>query len=273
MSNFSFSPQCPTPGRACHDKKGKCTKEYLCCPQTLKMSSKLALYDRATNIKFIRIGSDYKNTYRFYELNLTSNNHATHDNYAQWVFFDQTLRDLFEMPNARFWQSIVNCLQNYGIAYAYVPLNATSVTANISALTVLTRQKSSFDDLYICYMVTRKEHRRRGLGTLILQQIVQRALDQQRTGIKHVTLHVNTLNTVALELYERCGWRCYQYLPTYLDPDPHHATNHAYALILHLEKVKNVTGLCRDTNAVDINPQDDRKSIENCHRVPAQLRE
>ncbi|CAF5131756.1 unnamed protein product, partial [Rotaria magnacalcarata] len=27
-------------------------------------------------------------------------------------------------------------------------------------------------------MVTRKEHRRRGLGTLILQQIVQRALDE-----------------------------------------------------------------------------------------------
>lgn len=237
------------------------------------MSPKRQLYDPATNIKFIRIGNDYNNAYRLYKLNLLSNNQIGNDNYARWVFFDEALRDLFEMPNAKFWHSIINCLHNSGIVYAFVPLNATSVTSNISALTILTKQKNSTDDLYICYMVTRKEHRRRGLGTQILQQIVNRALYERRNGIKHITLHVNTLNTVALELYEKCGWRCYQYLPTYLDPEPHHATNHAYALIFDLNIVKNVTGLCRNPNAIDMKLLDNKQSIENCHRVPAQLQQ
>ncbi|CAF0734992.1 unnamed protein product [Rotaria sp. Silwood1] len=271
VSTFTFSARCSTPGQSCYDKKGKCSTEHLCCPRTLKMSSKSQLYDRATNIKFIRIGNDYKNAYRLFELNLLSNNSIMYDSYQRWFFFEQTLRDLFEMPNARFWYAVMNCMHNYGIAYAFVPLNATSVTANISAMTILTRQKNSFDNLYICYMATRKENRRQGLGTSLLQQIVHRALDEQKNGIKYITLHVNTLNTIALEFYEKCGWRCYGYLPKYLDPEPHHATNHAYTLILNIDNVKNVTSLCRDPDAVDIKQSDNKQSIENCGRVPVQL--
>lgn len=230
------------------------------------MSSKPRLYDRVTNIKYVRIGNDYNQTYRLFELILLSNS----DNYARWVFFDETLRDLFEMPNARFWYSIKNCMVNHGIAYAFVPLNATSVTANISAMTILTRKNNSLDSIYVCYMATRKEHRRRGLGTRLLQQIVSRAIDEQQNGIKSITLHVNTLNTVALELYERCGWRCYEYLPRYLDYEPHHQTNHAYALRLHLDHVKNITGLCRDRNAVHVKSSENEQSIRNCQRQPVQ---
>jgi GNAT superfamily N-acetyltransferase len=234
------------------------------------MSSKSHLYDRVTNIKFVRIGDDYNHTYRLFELILLSNNHRNFDDYPRWLFFYATLRDLFEMPNARFWFSIKNCMENYGIAYAYVPLNATSVTANISSMAILTRKNNSLDSIYVCYMVTRKEHRRKGLGTRLLQQIVQRALDEQKNGIKQITLHVNTLNIIALELYEKCGWRCYAYLPGYLEPEPHHKTNHAYALILHLDNVKNVTGLCRDRNAIDIKLSDNEQSIRNCRREPVQ---
>src|SRR5438477_598405 len=98
------------------------------------MSSKSRLYDRVTNIKFTRIGDDYyNNTYRLFELNLLSHKYINYDDYARWVFFDDILRDLYEMPNARFWYSIKNCMLNYGISYVFVPLNATSVTANISA--------------------------------------------------------------------------------------------------------------------------------------------
>jgi GNAT superfamily N-acetyltransferase len=235
------------------------------------MSSKSRLYDRTTNIKFIRIGDDYINAYRLFELNLLSYKQINYDDHARWVFFDDTLRDLFQMPNARFWYPIKNCMENHGIAYAFVPLNATSVTANISAMTILTRKNNSMDSIYVCYMATRKEHRRRGLGTRLLQQIVHRALDEQKNGIQHVTMHVNTLNTVALELYERCGWRCYAYLPGYLEPELHHATNHAYALILYLNHVKNVTSLCRDPNAIDIKSSENEQSIKNCHREPAQF--
>jgi len=233
------------------------------------MSSKSRLYDRVTNIKFVRIGDDYNNTYRLFELILL-NNSINYQDHARWLFFDSTLRDLFEMPYARFWSSIKNCMENHGISYGFVPLNATSVTANISAMTILTRKTNSLDSMYICYMATRKEHRRRGLGTRLLQQIVYRALDEQQNGIKHIILHVNTLNIVALQLYEKCGWRCYAYLPGYLDFEPHHATNHAYALILHLDNVKNITGLCRDRNAIDISLSDNQQSIQNCRREPAE---
>ena len=235
------------------------------------MSSKARLYDQVTGVEFLRIGDDHKKTYRLYELKLSLNNAKNYNEHARWLFFVETLRKLFEMPYARFWFPLIDCMRNHGIAYAFVPLNATSVTSNISAMTVLTRKISSLNSIYVCYMSTKKEHRRQGLGTRILQQIVQRALDEQPNGITSVTMHVNTLNLVALELYERCGWRCYQYLPVFLDPEQHHATNHAYALILHLDNVKNVTGLCRDPNAIHINPSDNEQSIQNCYRVPVQL--
>lgn len=235
------------------------------------MSSKSRLFDRLTNIRFHRIGEDYNKTYRLYELNLISTKGIHDDNYDRWAFFDHTLRDLFEMPNARFWYSIKNCLENFGVTYAFVPLNATSVTANISAMAILTRRNTSMDSIYVCYMATRKEHRRRGLGTQLLQQIVQRALNERRNGITSITLNVNTLNTGAIQLYERCGWRCYEYLPGYLESDPHHATNHAYALMLRLENVRNVTGLCREVNAVEIDRFDDDESVKYCARQPVSI--
>ncbi len=235
------------------------------------MSSKSPLYDRLTNIRYDRVGDDYNNTYRLFELSLSTNKHSKDINHDRWAFFDHTLRDLFEMPNARFLFSIRNCMENHGISYAFVPLNATSVTANISAMTILTRKNHSMDGIYICYIATRKEHRRRGLATRLIQQIVHRALNEQSNGIRYITLNVNSLNTAALQLYERCGWRCYAYLPGFLDPEPHHATNHAYALILRLENVKNVTNLCRESNAVTIEPIDDEQSRKVCNRIPVQL--
>ena len=233
------------------------------------MSSKSKLYDQATNIQFLRIGDDYKNTYRLYQLNLLPS--ATYEYYGRWIFFDETLRDLFEMPDATFLYPARNCMENSGIAYAFVPLNATSVTTNISAMTILTQRNNSNNSIYICYMATKREHRRQGLATNLLKQVVQRALAEKQNEIRYLTMHVNTLNTAALELYEKCGWRCYQYLPGYLAREPHHSTNHAYGLILDLDKVKNVTGLCRDRDAVYIDHSDDEQSIQNCQRVPVKF--
>lgn len=217
---------------------------------------------------FQPVGEDFRDAYRLFKLSLLSDDQGYYHQHARWRFLDETLRDLFEMPNARFWNAIINCMQNQGLIYALVPLNATSVTANISAMTMLTRRKTSLESLYVCYMATRKEHRRRGLATRLLQQIVQGALDQQKNGVRNVIMHVNTLNLVALDLYERCGWRCYAYLHGYLDPDPHHVTNHAYALILQLDSVKNVTMLCREPTAVQSQPYDDEQSIRQCRRTP-----
>ncbi|UJR33775.1 hypothetical protein I4U23_021202 [Adineta vaga] len=271
VSTLSFTIHCSTPGRSCANKLGYCNEHYICCPRTLKMSSKSILYDRASNIKFIRIGNDYKDFYRFYEIDLLLTSNRSYDLHSRWLFFDETLRELFEMPKAKFWFSIINCLQNHGIAYAFIPNNATSVTLNVSAMTILTRKTTSLDSIYVCYMATRKEHRRQGLATRLLQQIVERSLIEQKNGIHYITMHVNTMNTVAVELYERCGWRCQTYLPFYLDPEPHHATNHAYLLRFRLNNLRNLTGLCRDRNAVHIESSDDEQSIRNCNRTPAHL--
>ena len=228
------------------------------------MSSEKHLVDRATGIVYTRIGDDFRNAYRLFELNLTSK----HDPETSWRFLDSTLRDLFEMPNATFWYSMITCLEQSGRVYAMVPLNTSSVTTTISAMIIVTQKLTDPDNFYICYVATKREHRRRGLATRLLQQIVQLALEERTAYTRSIIIHVNTLNVPALELYERCGWRCFTYLPEYLLRDPHHETNHAYALLLMLDDIKNVTSLCRDPNAVDIDPSSDEHSIEFCHRKP-----
>ena len=237
----------------------------------IRLWAKSRFVDRITDLNFTRIGEDRNDSYRLFELNPVSNERIYYKHHARWLFFDETLRDLFEMPHARFWYSIIDCMENHGLAYAVVSRNATSLTGNISAMTMLTRKNGSLDTLYVCYMATRKEHRRRGLATWLLHQVVQRAFDERQHGIRQIVMHVNTLNIGALQLYERCGWRCYAYLPLYLDPEPHHATNHAYVLRLRLDSVKNATALCRSADAVDISSFDDEQSVQQCHRVPARL--
>ena len=236
-----------------------------------RLSPKSRFVDRITDLRFTRIGDDQNDAYRLFELTPVSSEKIYYSNHARWLFFDETLRDLFEMPHARFWYAIINCMEDHGLVFAFVPRNATSVTANISAMTMLTRKNGSLDTLYVCYMATRREHRRRGLATRLLHQVVQRALDERQHGVRQIIMHVNTLNIGALQLYERCGWRCYAYLPFYLDPEPHHATNHAYALRLHLDWVKNATALCRSADAVDVPSYDTEQSVQQCHRVPAQF--
>lgn len=237
----------------------------------IRMSAKAVLYDRPSNMKFIRIGSDHKNAYRLFRLDLLANSSRYYDFHARWSFFDEALRDFFEMPQVQLWLPIIDCMQKSGVAYAFVPLNATSVTLNVSAMTIVSKKFNTLDHIYVCYMATKKEHRRQGLGTRLLQQIVQDGLKARQDGYKYVTMHVNTLNTVALELYERCGWRCFEYLPHYLAREPHHATNHAYALRLPLDAVRNATSLCRDPNAVVVDPSETEQSIRNCHRQPASM--
>lgn len=220
-------------------------------------------------MRFERIGEDFRDAYRLFELKWKLRKDDDFTSSTRWLFFDDTLRDLFEMPAAQFWHAIINCMENHGVAYALVPLNATSITTNVSAMAILSRKPESLDSMHVCYLATRKEHRRRGLGTRLLQETVRRALHEQQNGVRNVVIQVNTLNTVALELYERCGWRCFAYLPGYLNPDPHHLTNHAYSLVLPLNRVKDVSTLCRDPAAIEIEPTDNQMSIEKCQRIPA----
>jgi ribosomal protein S18 acetylase RimI-like enzyme len=232
------------------------------------MSSKRRFIDRSTGIVFQRTGNDYLGIYRLFELQLLSNRSIYYNHHARWLFFSQTLRDLFEMPDISFWDPVMNCMQNHGKAFVLVPLRATSITSEISALAISMRKPRSFDSLYVCYVATRREHRRLGLATRLLQRLVRHALDEQHRGIRTVIMHVNTLNIAALNLYERCGWRCYTYLPAYLTHEPHHATNHAFAMRLRLEHVRNVSELCRHANAIEIEPSDDEESQRTCHRTP-----
>lgn len=268
---MNITANCPVVGQICGNSKGKCSNEKLCCPRTIKMSTRSRFRDETTRTRFTRIGNDYNGTYRLYEITLLPNKPSFVDNQERWEFFDHTLRDLFEMPHANFFRPLKNCLQNHGITYVFVPLNATSIFGNISAMVVLTRKNTTDDNLYLCYIATRKEHRRRGLATRLLQQTVTRALNEQSKGIKHIILNANTLNEAVIRLYEICGWRCFEYLPGYLEPDPYHRTNNAYTFKLDLKNVKNANGLCQNANAVDILQLDNERSLNICNRLPVRL--
>lgn len=60
-----------------------------------------------------------------------------------------------------------------------------------------------FDELHINTLAVSPAHRRRGLATLLLREIMAEAA---REGARRATLEVRASNTAALELYARLGF-------------------------------------------------------------------
>ena len=59
------------------------------------------------------------------------------------------------------------------------------------------------DELHITVIAVDQEHRQRGLGTHLLQALLQRA---RQEGAAHATLEVSSHNPPALTLYRRAGF-------------------------------------------------------------------
>ena len=61
-----------------------------------------------------------------------------------------------------------------------------------------------FDELHINTLAVSQAHRRQGLATFLLQEVMAEAA---REGARRATLEVRESNTAALELYARLGFR------------------------------------------------------------------
>lgn len=60
------------------------------------------------------------------------------------------------------------------------------------------------DELHITLVAVHPERRRRGLGSLVLDDLLRRAHGE---GARHATLEVAAANAAAQALYSRCGFR------------------------------------------------------------------
>lgn len=61
----------------------------------------------------------------------------------------------------------------------------------------------SYDDVHITNIVTRKDKRNLGVGTKLLEYLIQLA---KKSNFEKLTLEVNELNNSAISLYEKFGF-------------------------------------------------------------------
>lgn len=163
---------------------------------------------------------------------------------------EEYLQKSFEISN----QSFPNVIQSCGTTMlAFFHRNASISLKNINAL-LLARLEAYDNSKYICYISVLREHRRKGLGTKLLNEMIKEAIQSKNT---RVSLHVNTENKNALSLYVRCGMRCIGYIPGYYFGDQTYPTQNAFAMTLQIKNVKNSTEVCQFENAVDIPPQEE----------------
>jgi ribosomal protein S18 acetylase RimI-like enzyme len=87
----------------------------------------------------------------------------------------------------------------------------------------LINNDSTQGGLYIMLFGVRKSNQSHGTGTYLLETIIQWA---RQTGYRYIHLHVHVDNYKAIGLYEKVGFRKYQYLPNFygnIQKDPPHA--------------------------------------------------
>lgn len=60
------------------------------------------------------------------------------------------------------------------------------------------------DEMHIVNVAVNKKARRRGLATMLIEEILERS---RATGVKYVYLEVRTTNLAAIRLYEKFGFR------------------------------------------------------------------
>ena len=131
--------------------------------------------------------------------------------------------------------------------------NTTVSAKNINAL-LLARLEAYDNSKYVCFLSVLAAHRQKGLGTKLLNEFVNEAIQAKNS---RVSLHVNTENTSALSLYLKCGMRCIEFISGYYFGDRTYATQNAYTMSLQLKNIKNSTTVCQSSSAVEISQQED----------------
>ena len=210
--------------------------------------------ESSTNIEYIHL-NDF-NDYRLYKLTQKSGSTAD-QRYTANKRIEKYLQESFETPE----RSYPDVIQFCGMTMlAFFARNATLSTENIHAL-LLARLEAYDNSQYICFLSVLKEHRERGLGTKLLNEMINEAI---RTKNSQVSLHVNTENTNAFSLYLKCGMRCISFIPNYYYGDRTYATQNAFTMILQLKNVKNSTSVCQSPSAIEISQQEEAMYKQKC---------
>lgn len=88
-----------------------------------------------------------------------------------------------------------------------------------------------FEEAQICNIAVLESHRRQGLGTQIVQSLLQCAREEH---CLFAELEVNTANTPAVELYKKCGFQVEGIRKNFYRKS-RYPTNDAYTMICRLE--------------------------------------
>lgn len=169
-----------------------------------------------------------------------------------WI--EKYLQESFNTPNRSYAYMILYCGTT---AFASFHRDASLTLEQISGL-LLARLEPDIDAFYICYLGVLERHRQRGLGTKLMQLLINEAIETERL---FVLLHVNTENHGAFSLYEKCGMRCINYTPNFYLGDDTYATQNAFTMILNLNNVKNSTSVCFSSLAVEI-PEEEKNIFQ-----------
>ena len=203
--------------------------------------------DQLTNIEFEYV-TKYDDYY-IYKLTLQANFTEQQLNRANELI-EKFLQESFETPDRSYAFAILYCGTT---TFASFHRDATLTLEHISGL-LLARVEAYDNSYYICFLSVLQQHRQRGVGTKLLQVMINEAMERKSS---RVTLHVNSENRGAISLYERCGMRCVDFLPNFYIGDDLFATQDAFAMVLQTNNVKNATAVCQSTTAVQISPEEE----------------
>ena len=212
------------------------------------------LIEPSTNLEYVYI-DDY-NDYRLYQLRYLYNSTFVHILTIN-RYLEIYLQISFETPD----RSYSNILQLCGTnILAFFARNTTPSIANIHGL-LLARLEAYDNSKYICYLSVLPEHRQKGLGTKLLNEMIVEAIREKNS---QVALHVNTENSNALSLYVKCGMRCFGVIPNYYYGDRTYATQNAFLMVLQLKNVRDFSAVCQNSTAVVISQEEEYLSKQKC---------
>ena len=213
------------------------------------------LTDPSTNVQYAPLG-DYGD-YSLYKLHVPSNSTFTQISRVN-TLLEKYLQESFDTPSRSYPNIIDFC--GTTILASFLRNNTRRSLENITGL-LLARLEAYDNSQYICYISVSSQHRQKGLGTKLMQEMINQAI---RTRNSRVTLHVNTANQSALSLYLRCGMRCVTSIPGFYFGDQTYATQNAFFMLVQLANVKNSTQVCQAAGAVEIPPQEEATYQQRC---------
>lgn len=208
----------------------------------------------STNTEYNYV-SDY-NGYRLYKLIRSYNSTRTQILTADKLI-NIFLQESFETPGYSYSNVIPTCGTTI---LAFFAQNTTVAMENIHAL--LLAGVEAFDNSrYICFISVLKQHREKGLGTKLMNELIKEAV---KANNSRVSLHVNTDNTNALSLYLKCGMRCSNFISNFYYGNPLYASSNAFEMTLQTENIRNSTTVCQSTTAVTIPQQQEALYRQRC---------